>query len=946
MLELGASDTIDIKAAITVGNGGGLILGDATDNSLAPQFIKIGADIGFTGSSAGSSSEFVLNPNSIGTWELDNHATVSFTDTNYGFYVNGTQFTLIGDAATLTSDLASNPNSYYALANNIDASGTTHSAALAGTFTGVFEGFNHTIDALTINDSTNTSVGMFNTVSSTATVQDLALTKLSITSTVDNAYVGGLAGQSAGIVKNTSVAGTVAANGNSADVGGLVGDNSGTVEYSSVSSKVAGGAAAIVGGLVGKNSSIITASFASGAASGGASATVGGVVGNTSSNIVQSLSTAYVTGGSGANVGGFAGNNSGTISNSYFDTDTSGTTTNVGSNFGTTSATGKSTATLQAALPSGLDSTIWAINPGNSYPYLINAFSGTPEVISGTAYSDTGTTALGSTSSGLVTIGVLLDGTNIGNQIAGANGYYYEAVQPGTLSGTQQLFAYLSGNTVKANTYIQNPSADVTNADLYGNTLRILSGASTMSSVFSGLSTAIGSNSGSDFLYGGSGISADTTQLELSTTSGFAIDQAVNAGTGTLIIDASGAVTQSAAVTAANLALRGSSASYTLTTSTNSVGTLAANTGAVSLADSGDLSVGTVNGLSGVTSTGAVTLTGANLTIASGARIAAGSGDNVVLSATGNFVNSEGSDAIAVSGNGRWLIYSSAPGGDTFGSLDSSNTAIWDATYSTLAPGSVSQSGNRYLFAYQPTLTFTSTNASKTYGSDGTSTIASAYSISGYQSGVTGAYLGNDASSVFSGAPSLNSSAADVTASVNGGPYAIAIATGTLSALNGYALAFASTGTLSVTARPITVTADSLSRLYGDSNPAFTYTVGGDGLVNGDTLSGGLATTASTSSNVGSYAIGQGTLAASSNYTLTYTGGTLSVTARPISVTADNLSRLYGDSNPAFTYTVSGDGLVNGDTLSGGLATTAAATSDVGSYAMARARWPRRRTIP
>ena len=45
-----------------------------------------------------------------------------------------------------------------------------------------------------------------------------------------------------------------------------------------------------------------------------------------------------------------------------------------------------------------------------------------------------------------------------------------------------------------------------------------------------------------------------------------------------------------------------------------------------------------------------------------------------------------------------------------------------------------------------------------------------------------------------------------------------------------------------------------------------TYTVGGQGLANGDTLSGTLATAAGLTSNVGAYAITQGTLAANSNY--------------------------------------------------------------------------------
>ena len=157
------------------------------------------------------------------------------------------------------------------------------------------------------------------------------------------------------------------------------------------------------------------------------------------------------------------------------------------------------------------------------------------------------------------------------------------------------------------------------------------------------------------------------------------------------------------------------------------------------------------------------------------------------------------------------------------------------------------------------------------------------------------------------------------------------ITQGTLAASGNYALNYTSTN-LTVTQRAITVTADAKSRAYGDANPALTYQVGGSGLVNGDTLSGALATSATTASNVGIYGISQGTLAASGNYALNYTSANLTVTQRAITVTADAKSRAYGDANPALTYQVGGSGLVNGDTLSGALATSATAASNVGVY--------------
>ena len=171
--------------------------------------------------------------------------------------------------------------------------------------------------------------------------------------------------------------------------------------------------------------------------------------------------------------------------------------------------------------------------------------------------------------------------------------------------------------------------------------------------------------------------------------------------------------------------------------------------------------------------------------------------------------------------------------------------------------------------------------------------------------------------------------ATSATTASNVGTYGIN--QGTLAASGNYALNYASAN-LTVGQRAITVTADAKSRAYGDVNPALTYQVGGSGLVNGDSLSGALATSATTASNVGVYGITQGTLAASGNYALNYTSADLTVGQRAITVTADAKSRAYGDVNPALTYQVGGSGLVNGDSLSGALATSATAASNVGAY--------------
>jgi hypothetical protein len=109
------------------------------------------------------------------------------------------------------------------------------------------------------------------------------------------------------------------------------------------------------------------------------------------------------------------------------------------------------------------------------------------------------------------------------------------------------------------------------------------------------------------------------------------------------------------------------------------------------------------------------------------------------------------------------------------------------------------------------------------------------------------------------------------------------------------------------------VTANAQSRAYGGANPTLTYVA--TGLINGDTLTGALATTVGALSNVGAYGITQGTLAASSNYALTYTENDLTVTRAALSIVADPENRAYGDANPTLTYVETG--LVNSDTLTG-----------------------------
>jgi MBG domain (YGX type) len=112
--------------------------------------------------------------------------------------------------------------------------------------------------------------------------------------------------------------------------------------------------------------------------------------------------------------------------------------------------------------------------------------------------------------------------------------------------------------------------------------------------------------------------------------------------------------------------------------------------------------------------------------------------------------------------------------------------------------------------------------------------------------------------------------------------------------------------------RAITVTANALNRTYGSANPALTYTIGGLGLVNGDSLSGALATNADTASGIGVYAITQGSLA-DANYAISYSGNSLTVTPAPLTVAGNTGSQMYTGARQTNGFTVTG--LLNGDTV-------------------------------
>ena len=146
-------------------------------------------------------------------------------------------------------------------------------------------------------------------------------------------------------------------------------------------------------------------------------------------------------------------------------------------------------------------------------------------------------------------------------------------------------------------------------------------------------------------------------------------------------------------------------------------------------------------------------------------------------------------------------------------------------------------------------------------------------------------------------------------------------------------------GILTITKAPLAIVINDATRSYGTSNPSFGATY--SGLKNDETIpawsaSPNFKTTATVTSAVGSYPI-EMTTGTPRNYEISgVTNGTLSITPAQLTIKAKDVSKIYYEENPSFTYVCTG--FVNGDNASTALqvqptlSTTANQASNVGTY--------------
>ena len=206
--------------------------------------------------------------------------------------------------------------------------GTDHS----NSYTGTFDGGNHTISGLTVTGS-DEYAGLFGCIDDGGTVKNVVLENVQIASDDQYANVGGVAGYSRGNIENCSVSGSVSGNSNSNgtynSVGGVVGYQwGGSITGCSSAATVKGTGG--VGGVVGQTNygATLTACYSTDnvtlESNGSDNYYAGGVVGSNgaSCTLTACYATGNVTGtGTGTGsiyVGGVTGSNdSGTLTACY-----------------------------------------------------------------------------------------------------------------------------------------------------------------------------------------------------------------------------------------------------------------------------------------------------------------------------------------------------------------------------------------------------------------------------------------------------------------------------------------------------------------------------------------------------------------------------------------------------------------------------------------------------
>jgi hypothetical protein len=244
----------------------------------------------------------------------------------------------------------------------------------------------------------------------------------------------------------------------------------------------------------------------------------------------------------------------------------------------------------------------------------------------------------------------------------------------------------------------------------------------------------------------------------------------------------------------------------------------------------------------------------------------------------------------------NWLTLSSGQSGEL---LSGTPNAVGTFTFTITATDSNKVTGSQtYTLKVDPApLTITATNSSKLYGQPIVFLGLNGFNVTGLVNGDT----------VYGVTLTSAGTAATATVASPGPNYPItpsAAVFGMGSAAN-YNITYVN-GILTVDPAPLTITASNQSKTYGTAvTPAGTeFTAGAGQLVNGDTVtsvtlsSNGYAATATVTTPGPNYPITPSapvfSVGSAGNYSITYVSGTLTVNPRPLTITAFNTSKTYG----------------------------------------------------
>jgi hypothetical protein len=158
--------------------------------------------------------------------------------------------------------------------------------------------------------------------------------------------------------------------------------------------------------------------------------------------------------------------------------------------------------------------------------------------------------------------------------------------------------------------------------------------------------------------------------------------------------------------------------------------------------------------------------------------------------------------------------------------------------------------------------------------------------------GVANKIYDGNTNATITGTPTINGKVTGDDVGLVGGSANFSTASagvGKVATISGYQLAGTAASNYLLTGQPITasaeiskkgltVAAQAKTKTYGDADPVLTYS--SSGLVGSDSISGSL--TREVGSNVGTYAIEQGSLDAGSNYNINFTGANFTITAAPL----------------------------------------------------------------